>query len=262
MPRQQNVVQEFTMALRRTNLLLSASCAAGLALCALAAPAGAAEGDGGDASVGQARHHRHRHHHQHGADSKHKGKRAPSAVKLEMRAHHGGHHHHLRGSSVRALELGPAGGAGAISEVSSAGPLYSMAVGFGGRELEAQSPHMQVVRQEMERELEGLPGVAVAGSDASTQEIADRGPAPHRFFVDGAVWMQSTAWNGGQRIGCSVQAIVSTYPAQIMQMISVQEATIQTGGTAAAESDGQRDCLRAAVGGVRADIGRFLRMTP
>lgn len=261
MPRQQTFLQEFSMAFR-TNLLLSVSCAAGLALCALAEPAGAAEGDGGDASVGHTRHHR-RHHHRHGADGAHKGKgkrRAQSAVKLEMRAHHHheGHHHRLHASSARALDFGSAGGTDAISEVGSAGPLYSLTVGFGTPEPAAQSPHMQVVRHEMQRELEALPGVAMAGSAASPE----RGPAPQRFFVDGAVWMQSTAWSGGQRIGCSVQAIVSTWPAQIMQMISVQEATIETGSTAAAESDGQRDCLRAAVGAVRADIGRFLRMTP
>ena len=258
MPRQQSFFQEFTMAFRRTNLLLSVSCAAGLALCALADPAAAAEGEGGDTSVGRARHHR-SHHHRHREDGKHKGKRqTQAAVKLEMRAHHGGHHHRLHASSVRALDFGPAGGADAISEVGSAGPLYSLAVGFGAPELAAQSPHMQVVRREMQRELGALPGVAMAGGEANTE----RGPAPQRFFVDGAVWMQSTAWSGGQRIGCSVQAIVSSWPAQIMQMISVQEATIETGSTAAAESDGQRDCLRAAVGGVRADIGRFLRMTP
>lgn len=239
-----HTISECAMASHRLSRLFALSCVTALSLAAL---------DPASAEAG--RRHRHAvssesasHHRSH---RKLHGGRPRPELKLVHREHHRSRHHHGAGghhAGDAAMSLQQA--------AFAAGPRYYLTVGFGAKD--SQSQHMQLFREAMQKELAALPGVTLSLADEGSQEEQLKQRQLHGFIIDGSVQMESNTWAGGQQIACKVQAIVSTWPAQTMQMISAEGAALETGSTPAAETTGQRDCLIASVSAVRDDIQKFL----
>jgi hypothetical protein len=146
-------------------------------------------------------------------------------------------------AAIAAIERS-GGGAAQSGFFISVGPMANKSHG-GGPEA------TRIFRESLVRELRKTPGVSLDG-------------APHprpgsSYYVDGnIVRLQAQAAGGGLEISCDLKVLVATYPQKSILMWTDGGATVQTGRGAAQEQAGTRDCLEAAVTGIRENIASFL----
>src|SRR5207245_212618 len=110
---------------------------------------------------------------------------------------------------------------------------------------------VRLLRDSLVRELRKTPGISLDGAPTRGQQS---------FYVDGNLVRLSTQPAGsGVEISCDLKVLVATYPQKSIIMWTDGGATVQTGRSPSQEQAGMRDCLEAAVQGIRENIASFLQ---
>lgn len=132
-----------------------------------------------------------------------------------------------------------------------------LTVGFGADAAGSQSSHMTFVRDNLLHNLKTLPGSTVSTQSLMlTRDVRDR--YARQYWIDGGVQVMSRAWDGGQNISCKVQIVVSSLPAQQIQLIATEEGRVKSGSHPLGEAVLERACLQAAVNAFRNNLRKFL----
>lgn len=132
-----------------------------------------------------------------------------------------------------------------------------LTVGFGADAPGNQSSYMTFVRDNLLYNLKKLPGSTVSTQSLMlTRDVRDL--YARQYWIDGGVQVMSHAWDGGQNIVCKVQIVVSSLPAQQIQLIATEEGTVKSGSHPLGEAVLERACLQAAVNAFRNNLRKFL----
>src|SRR5262245_53227257 len=124
------------------------------------------------------------------------------------------------------------------------GPLSNRSRGGG-------TDAVKLFRLYLVRELKKTPNVSVDGTVSRGQT---------GYYVDGNIVRLTTQPAGAySEVSCDLKVVVATWPAKSIIMWTDGGATVQVGASAASAEAGMRDCLEAAVQGVRENIATFLK---
>jgi hypothetical protein len=132
-----------------------------------------------------------------------------------------------------------------------------LTVGFGADAPGNQSSYMAFVRDNLLHNLKTLPGSTVSTQSLMlTRDVRDL--YARQYWIDGGVQVMSRSWDGGQNVACKVQIVVSSLPAQQIQLIATEEGTVKSGNQQLGEAVLERACLQAAVNAFRNNLRKFL----
>jgi len=147
-------------------------------------------------------------------------------------------------SLARAAGANGTAAAGGAKFFINVGPLSNRSRGGG-------ADAVKLFRQFLLRELKKTPNVSVEGSLSHGQT---------GYYVDGNIVRLTTQPAGAySEVSCDLKVVLATWPGKSIIMWTDGGATVQVGaGTPSAEA-GMRDCLEAAVQGVRENIATFLK---
>ncbi len=143
---------------------------------------------------------------------------------------------------TRASRTSP--GAGGAKFYLSVGPLANKSRGGG-------PDAVRLFREYLVRELKKTPNVALDGS-------MQRGQTG--YYVDGNIVRLTTQPAGSySEVSCDLKVLLATYPGKSIIMWTDGGATVQVGNRPGQAEAGMRECLEAAVQGVRENIATFLK---
>ena len=151
--------------------------------------------------------------------------------------------------ALAALERAGARGSG---QAAGGGSRFYISVGpLSNRSKGGGADAVRLFRESLLRELKKTPGVAVDGGLQKGQT---------GYYVDGnIVRLQAQPVGSWNEISCDLKVLVATFPGKSIIMWTDGGATVQVGHRPGEEQSGMRDCLEAAVQGIRENIATFLK---
>jgi hypothetical protein len=149
--------------------------------------------------------------------------------------------------AIAAIGKGRPGG-----PISKGGARFYINVGPLANKSHGGGPEaVRMFRDYLVRELKKTPSVTVDGG-------LQRGQTG--YYVDGNIVRLTTQPAGSfSEVSCDLKVLVATWPAKSIIMWTDGGATVQVGTSPSQQATGMRDCLEAAVQGVRENIASFLK---
>jgi len=142
--------------------------------------------------------------------------------------------------------------AGANATAAAGGARFLINVGpLSNRSRGGGADAVKLFRHYLVQELKKTPNVSVEGT---------LGRGQTGYYVDGNIVRLTTQPAGGfSEVSCDLKVVLATWPGKSIIMWTDGGATVQVGASAPAAEAGMRDCLEAAVQGIRENIATFLK---